>query len=605
MTAATWTQIGASTGCRVFCRALGALETAFYWDGVFHGTADTVMHIHLRSLQQIDLASYANVVRAWTSVKRRFPLLVAKVHIEERNPQFHVQEERLAQLLPEEVTYRDVRSFKEADAFVSGVLEGPPPLSSELLARIFILRRTDRSDDFHAIIVVGHCITDMCSTSTLMRTFFDTLSSLVEYPVAPLEERLGFYLPMEDRAQQKHLNAAQLRWRRALGFAIYMVRSRLFEGGHTLPRKFTTTTLVTPARPRALVTTFPPDVSKTVLENCRRHNITLNNASYVISQVAMTRVLWRRYLRGEIGHEEWEYRKRQPMHIYGPFNLRPYLDQAWFNEGGGGEAGINIGFFQYVLPFMPLGESASSELLDGAPSFSSLLSFKRFLHRSNLLKNQSEKLFRHPRFVEISVAALAERVAPSRAAALDYVRRGRKRSGCESAPIDWIGREDPILSLIGSSLGNMDPLVPLEYPLPPTHFLSPLCSSQHPGRAGYTCSACSSPLSPSSGKAFQMPTPTLQVVYWRTHLHTRPGELYLGASQCHSRLQYNVFFDANVFDEDVIREWMEEVRAATLWYLGRPAWALRKAGDAVAVRKRENGDERGEGRVAVEERARL
>ena len=30
-----------------------------------------------------------------------------------------------------------------------------------------------------------------------------------------------------------------------------------------------------------------------------------------------------------------------------------------------------------------------------------------------------------------------------------------------------------------------------------------------------------------------------------------------------------VFYDVNVFEEGVIREWLDEVREAVLWYLGR------------------------------------
>ena len=30
-----------------------------------------------------------------------------------------------------------------------------------------------------------------------------------------------------------------------------------------------------------------------------------------------------------------------------------------------------------------------------------------------------------------------------------------------------------------------------------------------------------------------------------------------------------VFYDANVFEEGVVREWLDEVREAVLWYLGQ------------------------------------
>lgn len=30
-----------------------------------------------------------------------------------------------------------------------------------------------------------------------------------------------------------------------------------------------------------------------------------------------------------------------------------------------------------------------------------------------------------------------------------------------------------------------------------------------------------------------------------------------------------VFYDGNVFEDGVVREWLDEVREAVLWYLGR------------------------------------
>ncbi|KIJ61883.1 hypothetical protein HYDPIDRAFT_158855 [Hydnomerulius pinastri MD-312] len=557
----SWTQLDSSPGNRVFYRPLGITETGFYWDSIHNSTADSVMHIHLSKLQQDDVAALPNVVRAWRSVKRRFPLLVAEVQAHESGPRFCVHEGRLEKLLPEEVTSRDVGSFAEADAFVSSILEGPRPLSSELLARVYILRRTDRNDHFHVVMIVAHCITDGSSTSTVMRTFFDALSSPIEHPVDSLEERLAMYLSLESQIPYKHLSVAQRRWRSAIGFAIYTVRSRVFKGGHTLPGKFTTTTSVTPALPRILVQTMPQELSQLVLHNCKRLGITFNNAYFTVSQVAMARVLCRRYLRGEIGEEEWNYRKRQPMHFYGPLNLRPYLDNEWLKKGGAGEVGLNISFFHFVLPFMPLGTcDLTSDLVNGAPSFASLMSFKRFLHRSALVKSQSEKLFRHPRFVDISVAAHVDRIEPSRVAALDWVQQGEERRHRENARLEWVGTNDPILAQGGSSLGNMDTLFPLEYPLPPSHPLSPSCPEQDPGKAGYKSHA-------TVPEGAVIPS-TLRVEYWRTHLHARPAELYLGASKCQHKLQYNVFYDGNVFDDNVVQEWLDEVLEATSWYLG-------------------------------------
>ena len=54
-----------------------------------------------------------------------------------------------------------------------------------------------------------------------------------------------------------------------------------------------------------------------------------------------------------------------------------------------------------------------------------------------------------------------------------------------------------------------------------------------------------------------------------THLHTRPAGLYLGAASSRGQLNMYVFYDGNVFEDGVVREWLDEVREAVLWYLGR------------------------------------
>ena len=120
----------------------------------------------------------------------------------------------------------------------------------------------------------------------------------------------------------------------------------------------------------------------------------------------MTRVLYRRYLRGDISEEEWAYRKRQPHFCSRPLNLRPYLDKEWFERGGGSEFMISIGICAHNLPFMTLGETErktyhADDLPDGAPPFSDLLTFDRFLHRAGLLKKQTEAFVSHPLFSEL------------------------------------------------------------------------------------------------------------------------------------------------------------------------------------------------------------
>ena len=50
------------------------------------------------------------------------------------------------------------------------------------------------------------------------------------------------------------------------------------------------------------------------------------------------------------------------------------------------------------------------------------------------------------------------------------------------------------------------------------------------------------------------------------HLRCRPGELYLGALTTQGQLTFFVYVDARVYDVDIVHDWMENIRAATLHY---------------------------------------
>ena len=219
-----------------------------------------------------------------------------------------------------------------------------------------------------------------------------------------------------------------------------------------------------------------------MIANCRLHGITFGNAYLALAQVAMTRVLYRRYLRGEISEEEWAYRKRQPHISGGPLNLRPYLDKSWFERGGGGEFMVSISLFFYQLPFMTLGAAAERDqhhehsslervLSDGAPPFSDLLTFDRFLHRAMLVKKQATAFFSHPLFFEILRAANLFRAKRARGVALQWMKRAETANG-DGTPVNW--DKDEVLSIMdipvvwahgGSSTGN----VRLVFPFPVIH----------------------------------------------------------------------------------------------------------------------------------------
>ncbi|KAF8421516.1 hypothetical protein L210DRAFT_3572857 [Boletus edulis BED1] len=125
-------------------------------------------------------------------------------------------------------------------------------------------------------------------------------------------------------------------------------------GGHTLPCCLTRSTPYTAARPGVVSTSLTPAQSAAVIAHCRLHAITFGNAYLALAQVAMARALYRRYLRGVNSEEKWTYRKGQQIDGE-PLSLRQYLDNAWFENGGGEfifDGTIQIGLVGWCTPVL-------------------------------------------------------------------------------------------------------------------------------------------------------------------------------------------------------------------------------------------------------------
>jgi hypothetical protein len=240
------------------------------------------------------------------------------------------------------------------------------------------------------------------------------------------------------------------------------------QGGHTLPCRLTHATLRITARSRIALASLSQHQTSAIMTNCRLNNMTFGNAFLPLAQVAMTRVLYRRYLRGEIGEEEWEYRKKQPHISGGPLNLRPYLDKEWLDKGGHGEFLLAISFLLYQLPFMTLGMTTGQRrdelvLCNGAPPFAHLLTFNRFLHRANMVKQQIDRFLYHPLFLEIAGAAHLAQLAITRSTALGWMQSTEEGTtaveGEVLATVDFPGIT---WAHWGSTIGNVS-FVPVAY----------------------------------------------------------------------------------------------------------------------------------------------
>lgn len=210
---------------------------------------------------------------------------------------------------------------------------------------------------------------------------------------------------------------------------------------------------------------FSPEDSRNIILNCRRNRLTFGNAYPILGQIALTRVLLRRYLRGDINEAEWEFRKREPMSSAGPLNLRPFLDQGWIEAGGLTNVCLAIGFFTFSLPFMPLGSAAHLRPGQDVPSFGCLLSEKRFLLRSKSVHVQATNYTKHPLFLEFAEIYFPARIQRAKGSGLQW----RTKSGSPKNIDDRLlsPMEQALTGLVncngGSSMGNVSLFSFLQY----------------------------------------------------------------------------------------------------------------------------------------------
>jgi hypothetical protein len=172
-------------------------------------------------------------------------------------------------------------------------------------------------------------------------------------------------------------------------------------------------------------------------------------------------VLHRRYLRGEINEEEWRWYRTQPFHTVGPINFRPFLDKEWYESGGDEVVMLGINFYLVTIPSIPTasGDWMSrhpSELEDGAPPFSALLTRDRFARRAQALRKQLKNMLEHPLLFEIGTAHPVDRVLAWKAAVEKWkkLQEGEELEGTEEQILDFLS-DNCIWHNGGASLGNV------------------------------------------------------------------------------------------------------------------------------------------------------
>ena len=181
--------------------------------------------------------------------------------------------------------------------------------------------------------------------------------------------------------------------------------------------------------------------------------VTISAAIQIIAQMAHARFFHRLRLRGEISEEEWQHRIRQPMHLWGPANLRPFLDPHWYNNGGDGEMNVATIIWQVSLPFMPACRRPVEEWGGYVPPFEDMLSKKRFALRANIAGKKLTKQIRHPLFLEMHAGKLGGWVHAQRLMGLDW-RNGAEKTSRTDLPPHFT------YSNFISSVGNVSAIIP-------------------------------------------------------------------------------------------------------------------------------------------------
>ena len=65
----------------------------------------------------------------------------------------------------------------------------------------------------------------------------------------------------------------------------------------------------------------------------------------------------------------------------------------------------------------------------------------------------------------------------------------------------------------------------------------------------------------------ESPPVRLRIADYLIHLRCRPSELYLGALTMRGQMQFFSYSDANIYDPLIVKEWMDEVCNAAMYYL--------------------------------------
>ena len=202
-------------------RPLGRVEAGFYWAAISWRATDMVrcsqITVDAGDLEKI--TRLPNVVRAWTNVKKRYPLLGARVYERDNDVFLNVSEDRLLRCQSNEISLQEIPSPLEAVQLADNVLKKEEQLSNDLLARIVVAKDGSRTDSFYFLFVNAHVIADGLSTMSVIKTFMNELCGVS--PDQPAwEECLALSVASDDLNPAAKSSTARRRWRHAIAAVI-------------------------------------------------------------------------------------------------------------------------------------------------------------------------------------------------------------------------------------------------------------------------------------------------------------------------------------------------------------------------------------------------
>src|SRR6266545_1153276 len=186
---------------RSYERPLGAMETCFYWDSAFARTTDSIRCSEVKVINgDLDkIIGLPNVLRSWTNVKKRFPLLGSRVYQGDNDVFINVAEERLLTHQSNEISFHNVVSWEEAVHLADDMSKTENQiLSNDLQAHIIIARHQGRTDSFYFLFIISHIVTDGISNDTIIKTFLDELCGISSVDRSNFEERLALSVASEE-----------------------------------------------------------------------------------------------------------------------------------------------------------------------------------------------------------------------------------------------------------------------------------------------------------------------------------------------------------------------------------------------------------------------